>query len=323
MAFDPMTLARARRALAQLCRTHLYDPNVSLIDVGLKNYAEHFDPERLAIRVHVGRKLTPAQLESTTLGRSTRAVPPTINGFETDVIEGRYRPHWWWSGWGERRATDLRRRRRDPLIGGISIAASSVRGAGTLGGVVFDRASGLPMLLSNWHVLAGRWTARPGQAIYQPAASDGASAADLVGRLARHAMGAFLDAAVAEVGDERAWSLAQHEMGTVRGRTRPVPGMRVAKSGRTTGVTAGVITGVSGVTTMQYDGLTRQIRHVVTIEPTAAVISEPGDSGSLYVETTSRACAALHFAGSNLPERALALDIDAVADALGVEFARA
>lgn len=320
MHFDPVTLARARRALARLCRTHLGDPNVSLLDIGFKNYGEHFDPSRLSIRAHVGRKLTPAELESTDLGQRTSPVPPTIDGFETDVIEGQYRPHWWWPRPAGPGATDLRRRRRDPVTGGISIGASSVHGAGTLGSVVFDRATGAPMLLSNWHVLAGKWTARPGQAVYQPAASDGARAADLVGRLARHAMAANLDAALADLEDDRSWSLAQHAMGTVRGRAAPTLGMRVAKSGRTSGVTEGIVTGISGVTSMRYDGLTRQVRHVVTIEPAASLISEPGDSGSLYVESTSRAGVALHFAGSNMPERALALDINAVVDALAVDF---
>ena len=42
----------------------------------------------------------------------------------------------------------------DPLIGGISCGNPRIT-AGTLGAIVFNRTTCKPMILSNWHVLAG------------------------------------------------------------------------------------------------------------------------------------------------------------------------
>ncbi|MFO1267507.1 MAG: hypothetical protein U1F25_14200 [Rubrivivax sp.] len=319
MLIDPLVRARARLALGQLCRTHLYDPNVTLIDIGHKATAGRVERDRLAVRVHVASKLTPVQLEVAAAGGATAPVPRSIGGFETDVIEGRYRQR---LRPGTGASATSRRARFDPLRGGISVSRSGRYGAGTLGGIVLDRASGAPMLLSNWHVLVASWLARPGTAVFQPATTDGAAAADQVGRLARDAMSVNLDAAVAWVDDSRSLSALQHQLGRVRGRAQPAHEMRVAKSGRTSGVTRGEISGTDGVMTLRYAGLTRQIRHVITIEPAdgADVLSAGGDSGSLFLDEASGACVALHFAGGDFPERALAIDINPVVDALGVEF---
>ncbi|HTO48795.1 MAG TPA: hypothetical protein VML91_14240 [Burkholderiales bacterium] len=49
-------------------------------------------------------------------------------------------------------------------------------------------------------------------------------------------------------------------------------------------------------------------------------MSDGGDSGSLWLDASMDACVALHFAGSNVPERALGMDIGRVLDALGVDL---
>lgn len=325
MNIDPIEHARARLALRQLCRTHLYDPNVSLIDVGFKSTLGRVDKGVVAIRVHVAKKFSKAHLEAVVGGRGTAPVPRTIGGFPTDVLEGTYRTHWWPTGFGSRVKIPANRRFRrfDPLQGGISISRSGRYGAGTLGGVVFDRSSGAPMVLSNWHVLVANWASRPGLPIYQPAGMDGGTLDDRVARYARDAMAVNLDAAVAYVEASRHVSALQHEVGALNGRARPEREMRVVKSGRTTGVTRGEVTGTDGEMTMRYGYLNRRIRGIVTIDPlnSAGELSQGGDSGSLYLDEQTRACVALHFAGSNRPERALAIDINPVVDALSVDFA--
>src|SRR5262249_56009338 len=79
--------------------------------------------------------------------------------FETDVIEGTYRPRQWpgWGGWGRAPQTDPRATRNGLLRGGISVSDERHNDYGTLGGLVGDRVSGRPMVLSHRHGLVGGW----------------------------------------------------------------------------------------------------------------------------------------------------------------------
>lgn len=316
MINDPLTRARARLALHDVCRKHLFDRNITSIDVGFKSSDGMVNRDRLAIRFHVAKKLSGFSLEQAVEDGMTQILPRRAGEFDTDVLQGSYVPHL-------RAAPNPRLSRFDPLRGGISISRSGPYGAGTLGGVVFDRASGDPMILSNWHVLVANWASRPGIFIYQPARMDGGGLQDLIARLTRDAMAFNLDAAVASLEDSRRISDTQLEIGPVNGHADPVPGMRVVKSGRTTRVTHGEVTGVDGVAKLRYGYLDRLIRHVTTIEPVfaASELSMGGDSGSLYLDEATRSCVALHFAGSNNPERALAIHINPVLDALSVDMA--
>lgn len=62
------------------------------------------------------------------------------------------------------------------------------------------------------------------------------------------------------------------------------------------------------------------IGNVVTIDPHSSFeqVSGPGDSGSLWLDERTMQAVGLHFAGSNRPERALALDIQPVLAAMDV-----
>jgi endonuclease G len=320
MQIDRATRARGRLALYEAARRHLYDGNVTSIDFGFPSRGGRRVRGKPAIRFHVARKLSGFALERAVGARETAPLPSSVGEFETDVVEGRYRPHWW--TW--RPATSSPRlRRHDPLRGGISVSREGQYGPGTLAGVVLDRATGEPMLLSNWHVFVADWSTRPGVAVYQPGRRDGGTFQDLVARYTRDAMHVNLDAAVAMTADSRRLSNEQLELGPVRGLAEPALGMQVVKSGRQTGITYGEITGVDGAVKLRYGFLDRVIRRVVTIEPIAGVgeVSDGGDSGSLWLDPSSRACVALHFAGSNLPERALGMEIHPVLDALGVDLA--
>jgi len=46
------------------------------------------------------------------------------------------------------------------LRGGISISDENYNSYGTLGGLVWDRVSGVEIILSNWRVLVADWNAR-------------------------------------------------------------------------------------------------------------------------------------------------------------------
>jgi len=100
-------------------------------------------------------------------------------------------------------------------------------------------------------------------------------------------------------------------------------GMNVIKSGRTTDVTRGRVTGVEGVFRGYYAGVNRLIRHVITIVPRVdgAQVSAAGDSGSFWLDEETMHAVGLHFAGQDAPERALAIDMQQVLDALNVRLA--
>jgi endonuclease G len=329
MEFDSMTLARARLALREAALSHLSDPNVGLIDFGLRVRDKQIVEDEAAIRFHVYRRYERLALEAAIESGETHSdlsQPISVGGFrfETNVIEATYQPHQlWWSRRGRRsqpRPADPRTSRQETLRGGISISDEFHHTYGTLGALVVDRASGDRMILSNWHVLVADWRARAGQGIFQPGTLDGGGGADVVARLTRDAMSANLDAAVATLTGDRQLINDQLDLGPVAGLAEARPGMEVVKSGRRTGVTYGRVTGVEGIARINYGPLDRIIRHVVTIDPRVGdeEVSGPGDSGSLWLEASTMQAVGLHFAGSNNPERGLALDIEAVLNSLNV-----
>ena len=162
MQIDPMLMAYARLAQREALRSHLWDPNTRLIDIGLPRCEGQIDENELTIRFHMHEKLSPFELEVAAANGYTRPVPKQIavGGvvFNTDVIQGRYRPHIW--GWPSRRPApprNPRALRAAPLRGGISISDPYHNAYGTLGGLVRDRIDGAPMILSNWYVLVADW----------------------------------------------------------------------------------------------------------------------------------------------------------------------
>ena len=56
--------------------------------------------------------------------------------------------------WSPSRSRWSARSRIDPVVPGVSVGNIHVS-AGTIGGIVYDRADGTPYVLSNWHVLHG------------------------------------------------------------------------------------------------------------------------------------------------------------------------
>jgi len=167
VTFDSMTLARARLALREAALSHLSDPNVGLIDFGLPIHNQQIVEDDVAIRFHVYKKYRGPALEAAIESGETRSdlrQPITVGGFRfnTNVIEATYKPHQLWSRrvWRPQPPTDPRASRQNPLCGGVSISDEFHYTYGTLGGLVVDRASGDPMILSNWHVLVADWRAR-------------------------------------------------------------------------------------------------------------------------------------------------------------------
>lgn len=304
---------------------HLYDPNVSHIDLGYRMKSQEANQlyNELTVRIHLKQKLTGDDFAAFAEKYPERVIDETTIGFPIDIPEASYGLHFFWPSAVAPPTIQRSARRFDVLRGGISISSAWSYGFGTLGGKVIDRVTGEIMLLSNWHVLAETWFARPGLAILQPGVGDGGTSRDVIAVYARHAMSMQLDAAVARIQGNRRFINEQLDLGAVTGAVEPALGMIIRKAGRRSEVTTGLVDGIAGIINQSYYGFTRTIRHVVHITQIngAGEISAPGDSGSLWLNRDTRQATALHFAGSNTPEFGLAIALPPVLDALQVDIA--
>jgi hypothetical protein len=320
---DLAQLNSAKRARDKAAAFYLFDPNVTLIDVGFRinEQAGNQITNELAARVHLRQKLRGPAFEAFAERSPERVIDEGRVGFPVDIIKGNYRLH---SQLVSRSQPLLRSGFFNPIFGGISISNERGFGSyGTLGGKVKDRKTGTELILSNWHVLVGSAFAKPNLRICQPGLGDGGNAFYTIARLTRHAMNDGIDAAVAEISGSRAVINQQLGLGPVSGLTSPKLGLRVTKSGRASEVTEGIIDGVDGVVTIPYGNFNRIVRHVVHIAqtPEGGNVSSPGDSGSWWLEKETKKAVALHFAGDNDPEYGLAISMPQVLDALNVDIA--
>lgn len=276
--------ARLEKALRKHRKTLGAFPNVHNVDVGFE-YANGVPTGALALRVHVTEKKP-----NTRLKRIER-VPDEIDGIPVDVITYNPVPH-----------AIPRENRFDPIIGGVQMMNTSKSTAGTLGMIVFDRDTLEPLALSNWHLML-QDPAMPGDIMAQP------SGLDILGGVLRYDRA--LDCAVCVLGG-RTWSLEIYGIDPPSGQRDPRLGMKVVKSGLTTGVTWGVIEGVNAKTFT-----------IVPDDPGMPELSLAGDSGSIWVDRPDGLAIGLHKAGNDesIPggtERATAVRMGPVSDKLKV-----
>lgn len=325
-------------ALDTVRRRWMRRPGVTAVDVGYK-ISNNELTDTLALRVHVGRKLAVAELSAAEVFNDTDN-QKEVAGFPVDVIEATYGPSTRSTTAGAApvvlhdvgaQAVDRRTRIR-PLVAGISVGNPRIT-AGTLGALVFSRSDCRPMILTNFHVLAGDTAAAAGEPITQPGRLDGGVVpGDRVATLSRFRIDAQMDAAVATIDDGVTYDREILGLGTIAGTVAPTLGMQVVKSGRTTAITEGIIDGVSLTVSIDYGGsvgvvtLSDQI-HIVPRPPWPAVdyeVSMGGDSGSVWLEAGTRLALGLHFAGETTPapasENAIATPIDRVASEFDFSF---
>lgn len=294
-------------ALVEALRSHvrakgndyLKDPNITSVGVGLKN-----GTGPVSLQFTVGEKGASA-LESL----DTTEIPPTIiladgTVVPTDVIERSYKPGF---ELVEVETLDERKARRDPIQPGISI--SHPKGtAGTIGLIVFDRVSGAPCVLSNWHVLHGNRGAI-GDPVVQPGPFDDNNVAgNVAGKLLRSHLGNAGDCALARI-EQRGIERPLLELGVTAARmARVALGDKVVKSGRTTGVTYGIVRRVDVIAKIDYRAPAGEQPiggFEIGVDPAHAPadgeISMGGDSGSAWMIAAGAKAtdifAGLHFAG--------------------------
>jgi hypothetical protein len=325
---------RINEAIAALDRVRkqwLRKPGVTAVDVGFK-ISDNVLTDTLALRVHVAQKKDITELAASEVFND-QGNPQSIDGFPVDVIEATYGPSQQAPIALEDVAPQVvsRTARTRPIIGGISCGNPRVT-AGTLGAIVYSRDTCKAMILSNFHILAGALAASAGEPIHQPGRLDGGTSSDRVATLLRYRIDAQMDAAVATIDAGVTFDREVLELGTVSGVREPTLGINVTKSGRTTGVTQGVIDGVSLTVSINYGSdvgvvtLTNQV-HIVPRPPWPAVdyeVSMGGDSGSVWLEEGTNRAVGLHFGGETDPspasENALCTPISRVAGEFNISF---
>jgi hypothetical protein len=296
----------------------LSKPNVVGVGLGYKE-TRGKKTDELCVVALVRRKVPEAGLQPSDL------VPREVDGIPTDVMDV-----------GELRAQAERTDRWRPAPGGVSIGHYKIT-AGTFGTVVRDRSSGERLILSNNHVLANSNDATVGDPILQPGtADDGREDLDTIAELARFCPIQFVSEpatcaialGVVAVGNWMAKLVGSHhrlmayqsnpqavntvdaavarplnqadildeilEIGTVAGTVEASLGMAVRKSGRTTGLTTGQIAVMDASVTVSYGEKMATYEGQLVSGP----MSQPGDSGSLLVESGGLRAVGLLFAGS-------------------------
>lgn len=272
--------------------------NIHATGVGIRRKAGRFLPLEFVIKVYVFHKVTG-------LGRLIpKIISKPFHRVDIDI---------------EELPVMQIQAQRQPIPGGAEIQPRGTSSVGTLGGFVrsANGLSGTVFALSNNHVLANTNRLPIGTEISQPVSK---SITNVFARLTNFEpiqlsspLTPFparnrIDAAIAQVSD-----LTLVRTGTMSGIPNyvpslkaPSPGMSVTKSGRTTGVTEGIIsaTRVNGVRVNYgtpggpligtFDGC------IQVVGNGGSPFSQGGDSGSFILEKASGRPVAMLFAGDYL-----------------------
>jgi len=283
------------RALAlRKARRYQADPGVNLVGVGIgEKVTSGKRTGELCIKVLVAKKYPKGTV------RPGDRIPASIDGIPTDIEAVGY----------PRKFIVENRQRHRPVPGGVSgspsLQAAGYSYGGTLGVVVASKTSPQKLYaLSNNHVLADENRVAIAASIVQPATLDGGKNADQVAELSNYVPLKFdnkrnwMDAAIAQFGV--AVSKTILGIGPLTSTGRPSLNLLVRKSGRTTGLTEGVVRIVRfDVFDVEYDQGMVRIDDVMVIENVAGPFSKPGDSGSAIVDTQGRLIGLL-FGGSDV-----------------------
>ena len=286
---------------------YLKDPNISSVGVGYK--LKDDQPTReLAIQFTVKEKASTPEA----LGRlGTVKIPESFKignvTVPTDVIEREFKAEF--RVVAEAAASD-RKKRLDPVRPGGSVAHTKET-AGTIGCLVFDNADGTPYILSNYHVLQGPEGAIGDEVVQPGPFDDNRTHLNRLGVLVRSHLGHAGDCAVATI-EGRGLDPTIIDLGIkVEKLGEPELDDLVIKSGRTTGVTRGIVTRVHTISRIDYGGSVGE-QEVGGFEigidrnhvPANGEVSMGGDSGSVWLFVSkagkpTNVMAGLHFAGES------------------------
>ena len=312
---DEKLLVSLRQFIRSQGADYLQNPNISSLGVGYK-IVDGKPTQEISLQFTVDSKVEPEGLES--LG--TTAIPETIVvdgvAVPTDVIQRSYGPDFRVVAEAEPPQAKLR---LDPVLPGVSVGNVQVS-AGTIGCIVYDKKDGTPLILSNWHVLHGP-SGVLGDVVVQPGPhDDNRIDRNRLGQLRRSHLGVAGDCAVSSIEDRGCESKILGLGVTPEQLGEPELGDKVIKSGRTTGVTHGVVRRIDTIAKISYGSAGVKTIGCFEIGPDPAnlpadgEVSKGGDSGAAWMFKTGNGrpgtvLAGLHFAGetgSSPDEHALA-----------------
>jgi len=246
----------------------------------------------LAVKVFVAKKYPKSKVPRAEM------IPKTVDGLPVDV-EGVGFP---------RKFVVAQRARFRPVQGGIStgLAVDEVgfKFAGTLGAIVIDSDDDSTVCgLSNNHVFADENRAQDDAIAVQPGTLDSTAAGGKVGTLHRYEPLKFdnkrnwMDAGLAKI--TSAADPTIYGIGIPAGSAVPALNATVRKSGRTSGLTEGIVRAVRfDVFNVEYDQGMVRVDDCIVIEGTSGSFSRAGDSGSVIIDAKGKVVALL-FAGSD------------------------
>ncbi|MGQ0570004.1 MAG: trypsin-like peptidase domain-containing protein [Armatimonadota bacterium] len=283
-----LTLRRTKRFQAA--------PSVNLVGIGVgEKVTWGRRTGQMSLKVLVAKKYPNRRIAY------AQRIPAAVDGIPTDIDEVGY----------PRKFEVPHRQRHRPVPGGVSVGldldAVGYRFAGTLGVVVVDREDQQTLYaLSNNHILADENRVNTGAGVVQPGTLDGGTPAARVARLTRFVPLLFdnrrnwIDAAIAKFDKAAGADRRILKIGVPTGADAPSLNLLVRKSGRTTGLTEGIIRAVRfDVVNVQYDlGMVR-LDDVIVIRGVDGSFSRPGDSGSAIVNPQGKVVALL-FGGSDV-----------------------
>lgn len=292
----PVERQMAQALVLRKAGRHQPDPGVNLVGVGIGEKVTAGERTgMLCVKVLVAKKYAKGRI------RPGDRIPGSVDGIPTDIEA---------VGYPRKFVIDNRQRQR-PVPGGVSgspsLGAAGYRFAGTLGVVLAGRFNPeILYVLSNNHVLADENRIAIGSTVVQPATLDGGRAGDRVAHLTEFVPLKFgnkrnwMDAATATFDGGVDASQTILGIGPLTGSGSPSLNLLIRKSGRTTGLTEGIVRVVRfDVFDVQYDQGMVRVDDVMVIENTDGPFSRPGDSGSAIVDTQGRVIGLL-FAGSDL-----------------------
>lgn len=284
----PSTIEEIREVLNEVRSELMQKSNVVATGIGYKK-VDNRVTDTLCIVCSVGIKMAIEKLDA------EEVIPGEMRGVPTDVNPtGIFRLL--------AEPTDQFR----PAPGGVSIGHVNIT-AGTLGCLV--QKGGDVFILSNNHVLANRNEASLEDSILQPGPIDGGmKSEDEIAKLSEFVPIVFenerddsgisenlVDAAIAKPNNKNDVKNEILQIGSIAGVKKPCFDMEVKKSGRTTGLTSGVIEQVDVTSRVNYG--TDKVA-VFTDQVMAGNISQGGDSGSAVLDKDNNLVGLL-FAGSD------------------------
>lgn len=241
------------------------------------------------IAVGVRQKRPLAELDE------SEVIPAQIRGVATDIIE-----------LNPKLATSLYSEKYSVVCGGISIGNVTSESSGTLGGIFNDTVNSVDCGLTNFHVMAGPDLSVPDSYAIHPSEEDGGtmSALSRIGISTRWMLDEWGDAAIFTLTKPSALSMLTSQT-VLTDVVMPQVLDEVEKSGRTTGVTQGVVSGF-GYVGIDYSTYGHGIIYmyccsIIPLVDPDEMIVDGGDSGAIWYDTTTGAGLAIHVARTTDP----------------------